>query len=58
MNDPITVDDLLERLEDSWESGQPIDVEELCREYPKLAAPLRSQWKLLRSFDRKFGTDG
>lgn len=53
MDEP-SIDDLLDILEEAQAAGEPLKVEDVCRDYPDLIAPLREKWRKLQKFNAKF----
>jgi serine/threonine protein kinase len=50
------IDELIDRLEEARDAGQPLTVEQVCIDYPELLEPLRKRWAALRHFDDRFRT--
>lgn len=52
----IEIDDLLDRLEEAFEAGRPLTVEEVCRDCPEHIEAVRKKWSALQRFDDRFCT--
>ncbi len=52
------VDDLVDAWEEHQERGEPIAIEELCRDHPELLDAVKKQIDALEAVDKVFGTSG
>jgi eukaryotic-like serine/threonine-protein kinase len=52
-----SLEELLERLEDARDAGQPLSPEDLCQQWPELLIPLKERWQRLLRFEQQFGVD-
>ncbi|MBL8814467.1 MAG: serine/threonine protein kinase [Planctomyces sp.] len=52
----VSIEELLDQWEESFEKGQPLSAEQLCRDCPELLEELRSQINALRAVDANFGS--
>lgn len=50
------IDELIDRLEEARDAGQPLTVEQVCQDHPELLEPLRRRWAALSHFDDHFRT--
>ena len=54
MNNDSQLNDLLDRWEEARENGEPISLEELCRDHPALLTSMKKKVAALEAFERCF----